>query len=120
MSTGDSIHWRHDRTMIELFSAGWRSGPVVEARSFRSRWRGVKQAPDYAGILIPGRSVHGIGLRGPLLYVAIGAGGRVLATGRLEVNRFVTVRAAKEILELPLGRCLPSVGVVLDRVSRVR
>ena len=105
--------------MIELISGGWSSGPVVEARSFRSRWRGIKQAPDDTGILIPGRSVHGIGLCGPLLYVALGAGGEVVRTGRLEVNRFVTVRSAEEILELPLGRCLPSVGVVLDRVSRV-
>ncbi len=84
MSTGDSIHWRHDRTMIELFSAGWRSGRLLKRGRFGVAGGASSRAPDYAGILIPGRSVHGIGLRGPLLYVALGAGGRVLAIGQLE------------------------------------
>ncbi len=106
--------------MIELFTAGWRSGPVIEARSFWARWRGIKRVPHNAGVLIMGRSVHGIGLRDPLLYVALGADGQVLRTGRLEANRFVAVRAATEILELPLGRPLPPVGVLLDRMPRVR
>lgn len=106
--------------MIELEAASWRSGPVMEARSFWARWRGIRRAPHNAGVLIQGCSVHGVGLRDPLLYVALGAEGQVLRTGRLKANRFVVVRAATEILELPLGRPLPPVGVLLNRMPMVR
>ena len=68
-------------------------------------------------MLIPGPSVHGIGMKEPLLVVGLDAGERVVGLGTLLPGRVVWIRGAKQIVELPAGLLPPPEGVVLTWVS---
>lgn len=100
--------------MIELRSPGWSSGPVFQPVGFWQRWRGVKALPPDVGLLIRTRSVHTFGLHHPLGVVALSPERCILAADHIRPRQVVSVPGAYEYLELPEGRRLPPVGVVLE------
>jgi hypothetical protein len=68
-------------------------------------------------MLIPGATVHGIGMKEPLLVVGLDAGERVVGLGTLLPGRVVWIRKAKQMLELPAALVPPPEGAVLTWVS---
>lgn len=92
---------------------GWESGPVLMTHSFVERFIGLRASDGDHGMLIRGRSVHGFGMREPLLAIGLDGGRRVVGFRVLFPHRVVWIRRAKEILELPVGRQPPPVGAVL-------
>ncbi len=87
--------------IIELGSGEWQSGQVLVAESFWQRLRGLIARPPDTAILIPGRSVHGIGMTRPCRVVALDRRYRVLAVRVLRPGRVVSVPGTSRILELP-------------------
>lgn len=92
---------------------GWASGPVLIARTFRERMKGLIPATAGHGMLIRGRSVHGLGMREPLLAIGLDRERRVVGVRTLLPRHVVLIRSARHIMELPIGTLPPPRGVVL-------
>lgn len=75
--------------------------------------------PPGSGLIIRGRSVHGVGLSAPLLVIGLDHNDRVVHVARLEPGRVVACRQAVAMLELRIAVSAPSVGAGLRRVPRV-
>ena len=91
----------------------WSSPPVLIARTFRERRKGLTRAPAGQGMLIAGRSVHGLGMKEPLLTIGLDRERRVVGVRILRPRHLVFVRGARHMLELPIGTVPPPEGVVL-------
>lgn len=91
----------------------WESGPVLVAHSFAERLIGLRGPNAGCGMLIRGRSVHGFGMKEPLLVVGLDRERRVVGFRILRPRRVVFMRGAREIVELPIGPLPPPRGVVL-------
>jgi hypothetical protein len=111
---------RYGHVVCEFVAEGWSSGPVAEATSFWSRWRGVRGAPRGVGVLIRGWSVHGVGLKESLHVVALDRQDRVLMVGRLDPGRMVSCWGAARMLELTISSATPPIGTSLLRLPIVR
>jgi hypothetical protein len=94
-------------------SGDWSSTPVWIAKTFRQRWKGLTPTSDGHGMLMKGRSVHGFGMREPLLAVGLDDQTRVVGFRVLFPRRVVWIRGATRILELPVGAMPPPHGAVL-------
>jgi uncharacterized membrane protein (UPF0127 family) len=92
---------------------GWESGPVLVAHTFADRLKGLRHSSDDYGMLIKGPSVHGFGMKEPLLVIGLGERSTVVGYRTLFPRRVVWIRRAVEILELPVGLQPPSAGAVL-------
>ena len=99
---------------VTLVTEGWASYRVFAARSFLEKWRGVKGLPDGSRLLLATRSVHGFGLKSPLLVAAIGGDMKVSDVQVLEPGRVLFYPRARFILEMPIDGTLPPVGSVLE------
>ena len=97
--------------------AGWQSGPVLIATSFRQRWKGLKPRANGNGMLIPGRSVHSWGMKDPLLIIGLDAQRCVVGFRALLPRRFACMPGASHILELPAEHMPPPHGSVLTWVD---
>jgi hypothetical protein len=64
-------------------------------------------------MVIPGSSVHGFGMDRPLLVVALTRNFEVMSTVVMPPNRFVRVRGARWMVELPEGTDPPAAGARL-------
>jgi hypothetical protein len=64
-------------------------------------------------MLIRGRSVHGFGMKEPLLAIGLDKWRRPVGFRVLYPRRIVLIRRAHEIVELPIGSRPPPQGVVL-------
>ena len=96
------------------FAAGeWSSPPVLIARTFRQRTKGLTPATAGYGMLIRGRSVHGLGMREPLLAIGLDRERRVVGVRTLRPRHVVFIRTARHIMELPIGTLPPPRGVAL-------
>jgi len=109
---------RQHAAVVEAVGPGWRSGPLVVARGWRQRWRGLRPRPGGRGLLLRARSVHGFGMREPLGVVSLGPGGQVRRVGALRRGRLFWDPGACWVMELPLSRPLPPRGAVLAVVAR--
>ena len=92
---------------------GWASGPVLAAHTFAERLKGLRASDADRGMLIKGQSVHGFGIREPLLAIGLDGRRRVVGFRVLFPHRVVWIRGAREIVELPIGPLPPPPGVVL-------
>ena len=92
---------------------GWSSGSVWVAGTFLERLTGLRHRGGDHGMLIKGQSVHGFGMREPLLVVGLDERRTVVRFRVLFPYRVVWIRPAVEILELPVGREPPPAGAVL-------
>lgn len=99
--------------VVEVAGPGWRSGPLLVARTFRRRRRGLRPRSGGWGLLLAARSVHGFGMREALRVVSLDCRGRVRRVATLRPRRVFWDRGACWILELPVGRPLPPVGAAL-------
>ncbi|HSL26058.1 MAG TPA: hypothetical protein VLA54_07215 [Acidimicrobiia bacterium] len=97
----------------ELGGQGWSSGPVVRAVTFYQRWQGLRRRLREHGLLIRGSSVHGFGMREPLLAIGLDRHRAVMRVGLLRPARIVWFRGAVEVLELAADAPMPPVGTVL-------
>lgn len=61
-------------------------------------------------MLFKTRSVHGFGMRRPILVVAIGRDFTVIGSTVLGPNRIAFYPRARYLLEMPIGREVPAVG----------
>jgi hypothetical protein len=95
----------------------WSSGPVRVAVGPLERTRGLIPGTTL-GLLLRGRSVHGIGMAHPLLVVGL-AGRRVTSVGLLAPGGLVIDRTATAVLELPPWRDAPPTGETLA-LHRIR
>jgi hypothetical protein len=95
----------------------WSSPPVLLADTFYQRWKGLRPRPAGQGLLIRARSVHGFGMKEPLLIVGLDALGGVLGIRILFPRRFAFVPGARQILELPIDVEVPAEGAVLTWVG---
>lgn len=91
----------------------WSSPPVLVARTFRQRKKGLKPTAGGMGMLIRGRSVHGLGMREPLLAIGLDRERRVVGVRILRPRHLVFIRTARHIMELPIATLPPPRGVVL-------
>lgn len=98
---------------IKLVTEGWAT-PAHLARSFLDRWRGVKRVVGPFPLLLPTRSVHGVGLDAPILVVPIDAGLKVGDIRILQPGRFLTFPGARYVLEMPLASKPPPLGSTLE------
>ena len=98
-------------------SDGWSSPTVGVARTFRERLAGLRPRSSGHGILMPGRSVHGFGMKEPLLIVGLDGEARVIKVRILRPGRLAAIRNARHILELPIDRKAPRHGAVLTWVG---
>ncbi|HEY5685734.1 MAG TPA: hypothetical protein VIY70_10215 [Acidimicrobiia bacterium] len=98
---------------VEFHGAGWRSGAVLVAETFWERLRGLIARPPDTAMLVPGRSVHGFGMRRSCQVVALDGDGVVVSSSILRPGTLVRVPAARWMLELPTTAPLPPVGGVL-------
>lgn len=94
---------------LTLAVGNWRSVPVTLAATFGQRLVGV-HGPG--AVLMRTRSVHGVGLIGPIGVVHVTAAGIVAGHDVLLVDGRVR-STAHWVLELPLETGLPPVGVRL-------
>ncbi len=92
---------------------GWSSGLVWVASTFLERLKGLQHRGDNYGMLIKGPSVHGFGMREPLLAIGLDERRTVVGYRILVPRRVVWIRRAAEMLELPVGRQPPPAGAVL-------
>ncbi len=82
---------------------------VGVARRFLDRLRGL--LGRRGGLLLAGRSVHGVGMRRSLWAVGLSADGTVVAVSRLAPWRVVSFRRpVVAVLELPLDVDPPRLG----------
>ena len=95
----------------------WSSPPVLVAHTFGQRWKGLKPRSLGIGMLIRGGSVHGFGMKEPLLVVGLDPERRVVGWETLLPGRFIRIGTAVEILELPAGAQPPPEGAVLTWVG---
>ncbi|GIG19394.1 hypothetical protein Cch01nite_01180 [Cellulomonas chitinilytica] len=80
--------------------------PVVVADSYLARLRGMlgRRPLPPALLLVPARSVHGVGMREPLDVAAIDAAGSVLDVRVLRPFGLTpTIRGGTQVLEAPVG-----------------
>lgn len=99
---------------VTLVTEGWASGRVFAAGSFLEKWRGVKGLPEGSRLILAARSVHGFGLKGPLLVAAMDDDMRVTDVQVLEPGRVLTFPRARFILEMPIEGDPPPVGAMLE------
>lgn len=94
-------------------------GPVKVsiAASFWDNWRGVKNLPAEAGLILRRRSVHTFGLRRQLLGVGVDAAGTVLAVKAMTPNRMFYFPGSTFVVELPRVDTRVNVG---DQLSLSR
>jgi hypothetical protein len=105
--------------VVEAVGAGWRSGPLVVARRRRQRRRGLRPRPAGRGLLLRARSVHGFGMREAVGVVSLGGAGRVRRVAVLPPGGFFWDPGADWVMELPLSRPPPPVGVTLCLLARL-
>lgn len=92
---------------------------VAVARTFRERARGL--VGRGGGLLLPGRSVHGIGMRRPVWAVGLDGAGMVVAVALLRPGRVVTFpRPVVAVLELPASAVPPRPGDTVGGAARRR
>jgi hypothetical protein len=91
----------------------WSSGPLLWARTHRERRRGLRPRPLGRGLLLASRSVHGWGMKEPLRVVSLDAAGRVRRVAFLAPGRVFCDAGARWIIELPVSRPAPQVGMML-------
>ncbi len=83
------------------------------ARGFRDRLTGLRKSSIGDSILIPTRSVHGFGMRWPIMAVGIDADLRVIGAKLLRPRRVVVFPKARYILEVPVGEPVPPGGSIV-------
>ena len=76
---------------------------------------GIKRIPPGLGVVIPGRSVHGFGMRQILAVVGVDRTGSVVDVRLLSPNDVVTIDHAVAMIEVPLRSPL----LILDRGDKV-
>ncbi|MGQ0850104.1 MAG: hypothetical protein ACT4OP_13535 [Actinomycetota bacterium] len=99
--------------LVELRCEDWWSGPVEVASRFYDRWRGLRPAGNGRRLLLSGNSVHGVGMREPLLIVGLDRQSRILRIVELRPGKVIWIRGASQILELPIWVPPPPIGSVL-------
>lgn len=104
---------QHHAAVVEVAGAGWRSGPLLLARTHRERWRGVRPGARGRGLLLAGRSVHGWGMREPLLVLSLDSTGRVRRVALLRPRAVFVDLGASWIIELPVGSGAPVEATIL-------
>jgi len=95
----------HSNLPIQLIAEipGVFRTPVVVPITLWQRLRGIRRAPPDHGVLLAASAVNSIGLVYPVTAIALGAGGKVLATHRLTPNTTWRHPRATWILELGSG-----------------
>jgi len=100
-------------TVVCLAGGDWRSGPLLLARTRAQRHRGLRPCPGAAGMLLPVRSVLGLGMAVPLLVASLDAAGIVRRVGALRPGGAFTDGGASWIAEMPVAREPPRPGLRL-------
>lgn len=98
---------------LEASAGAWRHAPVLIASIARHRYRGLRPWSLGAGLLMSGRSVHGVGMAEPLTVVALGDDAEVVAVRRLRRGRLMRLPGASAVLELPERVAAPPLGAVV-------
>jgi hypothetical protein len=116
------IQWTNRRSnladmAVRLRDGTWFSGPLLAARSRRARLHGIRAVPPGWGVLLQTRSVHGFGLRNPLIVVGLDRHGRVCLIRDLAPRKIVTMAAVTWIAELPTGAVPPSLEARLELLA---
>lgn len=104
--------------LVTLITPGWVADPVHLADRFLDRLLGLVAAPAERALLVPGGSVHGLGMRRPLLVAGLAGDGRVLGVVTLRPGKVVWFRGAAAVLELPDDHPPPPVGAVIEVTER--
>lgn len=86
---------------VTLLVDGIPVRPVLYADRFVDRLRGLVGMPPTTAMIIPGRSVHGCGLRRSLWAVGVGGNGLVRSVTRLRPFGLRVDPGARWLLELP-------------------
>lgn len=93
---------------------------MMVAEGFLRRLAGIHAVPPGWGVLIPGRSVHGMVIARNLWAVGLDATLQVVGVRLLRPARIAVFREATAILELRDDRVPPSRGWVLGWKDGVR
>lgn len=106
--------------MGELTFREWTSGPVMVAEGFWGRLAGIHGVPPGWGVLIPGRSVHGMIIARKLWAVGLDITLQVVGVRLLRPAGLAVFGDATAVLELRADRVPPSTGWVLGWKDGVR
>lgn len=99
---------------LRLSADDWDHGPVLEARSFVDRWRGLRGQEPGASMIFGTSTVHAFGLREPFWAVGLTGRGIVSEVKLVRPRRIVMFRNCRYVMELPLGVTPPPVGARLE------
>ncbi|MFQ5523517.1 MAG: hypothetical protein ACE5F5_08050 [Acidimicrobiia bacterium] len=99
---------------VFLNGAGWSYGPVLRARGFVQRWRGLRQGRAGGSLLLRTRSVHGFGMKYPFLAVGLTRDWRVSESRLVSPGRLAYFPRCRWVLELPADAEPPPSGLVLE------
>lgn len=83
---------------------------MAVALTFRERFHGLRPHPMGRSLLLTGSAVHGFGMHVRLGVVGIDRCGVVVGVRCLAPGRFLAIRDAAAVLEVPWDSELPSVG----------
>lgn len=111
-----SVAVRRRYRRVELVAGDWERTDVAVPTTFIGRWRGLR-AVRSGTILLPGSSVHTLGMASPLRVVAIDASGVVVSNRVVERGRICTVPRAAWMLELPVSDEGPPLGNPVEVVA---
>lgn len=103
---------------LRLSGGDWSHEPILRARGFIERLRGLRGHDAGTSMLLETSSVHSFGMNEPFWAVGLTALGVVSEVRMVRPGRIVVLRDCRYVMELPLGVPPPSVGARLD-VSRV-
>lgn len=98
----------------ELRCGDWRSGPVQVAEGFWERLLGIHGAPPGSGVLIPGRSVHGMFIIRRLWAVGLDRTLRVVGVRMLRPGGLAVFWDGAAVLELRSHHPPPHPGWTLS------
>lgn len=76
-------------------------------------------APGEVGLVLPGRSIHTVGMRVPLHVTFLTEVGEVVETGVVEPGRLMGCRSARWVMETAVDGSLPPMGAVMKIVPIV-
>ena len=102
---------------VFLQAGAKRYGPISQARTFWQRWRGLKDLPAGASVLIKTSSVHGFAVGTPFQAVGLTARFQVTAAQVVKPGRIARFPWCRYVLELPLAAEAPEPGVMLELLS---
>lgn len=101
-----------------LSGGDWSHEPVLRARGFVDRWRGLRNQGAGASMILETSSVHAFGMRRPFWAVGLTERYTVSEVRMMRPGTIAMFPGCRYVVELPLNVSPPPIGTSLE-LSRV-